>query len=142
LQDLTQLSFWQISFSDFQDAIFHVSAFFSISCRPFAHSSYPFQGGLSSVGSGVLLPEFFLLPEMQTQLCIFDFRNLLCSQVSKFLSSVDFTALRLKEAKYENPEKCRFVYLSIQFNQNPLRSAWSRLYSTATSSVTSSLHLN
>lgn len=63
-----------------------VSRFFPFLVGPFAWSSYPFLAGLSPAGSGVL-NEFFLLHKMQKQLYIFDFRNLLCSQVSKFRHS-------------------------------------------------------
>lgn len=110
-----------------------VSPFFSISCRLFACSSYSFLVGLSPVGSGVL-HEFFLFPEMQTQLYIFDFKNLLCSQDSMFHHSSE-----TKKSQAQEGRTAQGFYLSVQ---KGLWSAWSGLFSTLTSSTTSSLCLN
>lgn len=80
-----------------------VSPFFPFLVGPLPTTRILFKMGCLQLGLEFSM-SFFLLPEMQTQLYIFDFRNLLCTQVLKFLSSVDFTALRLKKAKHENPE--------------------------------------
>lgn len=52
---------------------------------------------------------FFLLPEMQTQLYIFDFKNLLCSQVSKFHHSSE-----TKKSPAQEGRKAEGFYLSVQ----------------------------